>query len=205
METNDSSEPSALITKLQSDFMDVTFDSTSSRVKANSILTDHIFDSNSVIENLRFSPSSKSRFFIPLCRLLSMPLVRPTLMSDVLKLEQGFIHGYRSGSAVFYVSVVNNHMESADVTSELMESWSTHWRNASAEFDDYLKNNDVLNKFVGKMFWVWDGNHRLQAWRSVIDKVHPGDAHWHISVDSILLNPSSDIAVLLTAMHDLNR
>ena len=39
----------------------------------------------------------------------------------------------------------------------------------------FLKENDVLNKFVGKMFWVWDGNHRLQAWRSVIDKHHFGE------------------------------
>ena len=54
------------------------------------------------------------------------------------------------------------------------------------------------------MFWVWDGNHRLQAWRSVIDKHYSGEATWHISVDSILLNPSPDVAVLLTAMHDLN-
>jgi hypothetical protein len=45
----------------------------------------------------------------------------------------------------------------------------------------------------------------LQAWRSVIDKHHSGEATWHISVDSILLNPSPDVVVLLTAMLDLNR
>jgi len=36
----------------------------------------------------------------------------------------------------------------------------------------FLKEDDVLNKFVGKMFWVWDGNHRLQAWSFIIDKHH---------------------------------
>ena len=58
---------------------------------------------------------------------------------------------------------------------------------------------------MGKIFWVWDGNHRLQAWRSVIDKHHSGEATWPISMDSILLNPSPDVAVLLMILHDLNK
>ena len=132
-----------------------------------------------------------------------MPLVRPTLLSDVLKLEQGFIHGYRSGSAVFYISDVNNEMEIEDVTSELMNSWNVHRENASAKFDEFLKEDDVLKKIVDKIFWVWDENHRLQAWRSVIDEHHSREASWYISVDSILLNPCPDVAVLLTAMYDL--
>lgn len=92
-----------------------------------------------------------------------MPLVRPTLMSNVLKLKQRFIHGYRFGSAVFYVSVVNNLMKTEDLTPEMTVSWNIHWKNASAKFDEFLKENDVLSKFVDKMFWVWDENHRLQV------------------------------------------
>jgi hypothetical protein len=134
-----------------------------------------------------------------------MPLVRPTLISDVQKLEQGFLHGYRAGSAVFYVSLTINHMAPQDVTSELFDSWSIHWKKSSEQFDEFLKQDEHLKCFVGKMFWVWDGNHRLQAWKSVIDKIHSNESGWHIFVDSILLTPSPDIAVLLTAMHDLNR
>ena len=54
------------------------------------------------------------------------------------------------------------------------------------------------------MFRVWDGNHRLQAWRFIIDKHHSGEATWHISMDSILLNPFHDVIMLLTVIHDLN-
>jgi hypothetical protein len=54
------------------------------------------------------------------------------------------------------------------------------------------------------MFCVWDRNYRLQAWRSVVDKHHAGKATWHISVNSILLNQSPDIALLITAMDNLN-
>ena len=41
--------------------------------------------------------------------------------------------------------------------------WNIHWKNASAKFDEFLKENDVLSKFVDKMFWVWHENHRLQV------------------------------------------
>ena len=148
METNDVSNHLASDDKPNDDLSEIT----SSHVKAHAILSYHSFDSNSVIENLRFQSTSKSRFFISLCRLLSMPLVRPTLLSDVLKLEQAFIHGHRSGTTIFYISAVNNEMETEDVTSELMNSWNVHWKNASAKFDEFLKEDDVLKKFVGKTF-----------------------------------------------------
>ena len=106
---------------------------------------------------------NSSRFSILLCRLLSMSLVRPTLMSDVLKLDQGFICGFKTVNAVFYVLVVNNLMKTKDVTSKMTNFWNIYWKNASAKFDEFLKNDDVLCKFVGKMFWIWDGNHRLQT------------------------------------------
>jgi len=58
------------------------------RQKLNSVAT---------ISSLRFQPTSLSRFPIPLCRMLPMPMVRPTLQSDLIKLEQEFVHGYRDG------------------------------------------------------------------------------------------------------------
>ncbi len=54
------------------------------RQKLNSVAT---------ITSLRFQPISSSRFSIPLCRMLPMPMVRPTLSSDLAKLEQEFVHG----------------------------------------------------------------------------------------------------------------
>ncbi|KAG0571755.1 hypothetical protein KC19_VG039600 [Ceratodon purpureus] len=48
------------------------------RQKLNSVAT---------IASLRFQPLSCSRFSIPLCRMLPMPMVKPTLGSDLSKLE----------------------------------------------------------------------------------------------------------------------
>jgi hypothetical protein len=73
-------------------------------------------------------------------------------MSDILKLEHGFIHDYRSDSAVFNILVVDNQIETKDVTSEVVNSWNIHWENASAKVDQFLKDNELLQKFVNKMF-----------------------------------------------------
>src|SRR5450759_3787856 len=66
-------------------------------------------DSIQVIEGMRISPKDASRFDIPLCRMVYMPLVRPTLAIDIKKLEAEFTHGYRPGAPVFYVSITNEH------------------------------------------------------------------------------------------------
>lgn len=69
----------------------------------------------------------------------------------------------------------------------------------------FLKKGRGFQIFVGKMFWIGDKNHCLQEWSSIIDKVHYEKENWHILLDSILLNPSSNIVVLFTTMYDLNR
>jgi hypothetical protein len=38
------------------------------------------------------------------------------------------------------------------------------------------------------MFFVWDGNHRLQAWLPYIDWMHKTKENWHVAIDSIILN-----------------
>jgi len=44
-------------------------------------------DSVATIASLRRKPEELSRFKIPLCRLVAMPMVRPTLSSNILKLK----------------------------------------------------------------------------------------------------------------------
>ena len=60
---------------------------------------------------MRLSPKEASRFEIPLCRMIYMPLVRPTLAQDIKRLEVEFIHGYRPEASVFYVSTTNENRE----------------------------------------------------------------------------------------------
>jgi hypothetical protein len=61
-----------------------------------------------------------------------------------------------------------------------------------------------LRVFSGKMFMVWDGNHRLQAWLPIINDDHGQDQSWHFSLESITLVVNGDIASLVAALHDVN-
>jgi hypothetical protein len=64
-------------------------------------------DSIQCIEGMRISPKEASRLNIPLCRMVYMLLVRPTLANDIKRLEAEFIHGYRHGAPIFYISICN--------------------------------------------------------------------------------------------------
>ena len=161
-------------------------------------------DSNTVIQRVRFKPIGKSRFPIPLCRLRCLPLVRPINEVDVGRLENEFVMGYRDGDRAMYVSAYNNLDEDLLVTDDIKSSWSPLWLEANAEFDAILEKDADLSHLVGKMFFVWEGNHRLTAWFRHINKHHSMDKEWHIPVDCILVDPRGCTAVFLNAMNDIN-
>jgi hypothetical protein len=39
--------------------------------------------------------------------MVAMPIVRPTLFSNLTSLKDNFVHGYREGVVVFYLSITN--------------------------------------------------------------------------------------------------
>jgi hypothetical protein len=133
-------------------------------------------------EGMRILPKEVSRFDIPLCRMVYMPLVRPTLANDIKRLEAEFTHGYRPGSAVFYVSICNKVGEERLVSEEEKAHWGPH-----------------------RMFFICDGNHRFMAWTGYIKRLHKDDRDWHYSVDSICLDTKGKGGLLLNAMHDINK
>jgi hypothetical protein len=77
-------------------------------------------------EGMRILPKEVSRFDIPLCRMVYMPLVRPTLANDIKRLEAEFFHGYRPGAPVFYVSLCNEVGEECFVSDEERALWGPH-------------------------------------------------------------------------------
>jgi hypothetical protein len=52
-------------------------------------------------------PKEVSKFDIPLCRMVYMPLVCSTLAHNIKRLEAEFTYGYQPGTPVFYVSIIN--------------------------------------------------------------------------------------------------
>ncbi len=58
----------------------------------------------------------------------------------------------------------------------------------NASFEEGRNVDEDLQRFNGKMFYVWDGNHRLKAWMSYISTIHPDDLSWNIAMDFIMLD-----------------
>jgi hypothetical protein len=101
------------------------------------------------IEGMRILPKEVSRFDIPLCRMVYMPLVRPTLAIDIKRLEAEFTHGYRPGAPVFYVSLCNEVGEERFVSDEERAHWGPHWTAVNIEFEAKLAANPHLRFLCG--------------------------------------------------------
>ena len=166
------------------------------RQKLNSVAT---------ITSLRFQPITSSRFSIPLCRLLAMPMVRPTLASDLAKLEQEFVHGYREGASVFYVTTTNEDGKTHEVLEADKASWGPIWNSKNDIFNAFLLSDPHLASFTNLMFFVCDGNHRRQAWLNHIDRLHRTEDSWHYMVDSILLDTTGKTGLVMQVMHNINK
>jgi hypothetical protein len=164
--------------------------------KVNSIAT---------IEALCLKPSSLSRMRVPLCRMVAMPIVRPTLSSDLASLEDDFVHGYREGAAVFYLSITNEAGQIEKVSDEDLVSWGPYWRAVSARFEEFLSIVPGLRGLKNVKFLVCDRNHRRQAWMNVISRLHSIDPSWHYMDDSIVLETQGKLGVVMLAMHDINK
>lgn len=162
-------------------------------------------NSVSTIAELRVQPHYASRFEVPLCRMLAMPMVRPTLHSDLSKLEQEFVHGYREGASVFYLSTTDEEGKSREISENDKAKWGPIWNQKNDEFNDFLLSIPELAPLTNMMFFICDGNHRYQAWWNHIERLHKTDESWHYSVDSILLDTKGRIGLVMQVMHNINK
>ena len=146
-----------------------------------------------------------SQIEIPLCRMNSLQVVRPALVVDIEKMKADFIHGYRPGATVFYVSTTDFTGEERVITDSDRQSWDRQWRRRNQEFEDFFSLHPTLHSLSNKFFFIWDGNHRHQAWTEFISETCADNYSWHYRVRSIVLNTKDDVASILTAMHDINK
>ena len=146
-----------------------------------------------------------SQIEIPLCRMITLHVVRPALAKDIEKMKADFVHGYRPGAAVFYVSTTNFGGEERFVTNVDRLSWDVHWQRRDDEFESFLSLHNELHELSNKFFFIWDGNHRHQAWTEFIAQSHSTEFNWHYRVRTIILKTREDVASIFTAMHDINK
>ena len=116
-----------------------------------------------------------------------------------------FIYRYWPRATIFYVSMTNIQGNSRDVTNEDHSAWNFHWRRKDMEFEQFLQVDLELQYLFNKMFYVWDGNHRLMAWTEFIRDAYHNDLDWHFRVRSIVLQTLDNVTSIFTIMHDINR
>ena len=165
-------------------------------------------DSFSVVEGMRIQPIEKSSMKIPLCRLIHMPLVRPTLRSDVTKLMAAFQFGYRAGSATLYVSTTNESGDNRFISAKDKREWGELWCAENDKFESFLRKDKDLMSLSGCMFFVYDGNHRLLAWKECIESDHKDEPLWyekHGCPECVVLDTTGGRGDVLNAMHDINK
>jgi hypothetical protein len=165
-------------------------------------------DSFSIVEGMKIQPVERSSMRIPLCRLIHMPLVCPTLRSDVTKLMAAFQFRYRTGSATLYVSTTNESGENRFISAKDRREWGELWGAKNDKFESFLHADKDLMSLSGCMFFVYDGNHRLLAWKECIESDHKDDALWyekHGCLDCVVLDTIGGRGDVLNAMHDINK
>jgi hypothetical protein len=113
---------------------------------------------------MRILSKEVSRFDIFLCQMVYMPLVHLTLANDIKRMEAKFTHEYRPGTLVFHVSICNELGEERSVIDKENSHWSPHWT-----------ANPHLGFFYGRMFLIYDENHRFKAWTGYIKRLHKND------------------------------
>jgi hypothetical protein len=137
--------------------------------------------------------------------MVYMPLVHPILDSDIKRLEAEFTHGYKIGTNVFYVSLINEKGEERSVSDEERVSWGPLWNEENIKFELFFEATPALSSLKNQMFFICDSTHSYKAWTGCIERLHEMDQSWHISVDSICFNTKGKIRALLNAMHNVNK
>jgi hypothetical protein len=137
--------------------------------------------------------------------MVPMPIMKPILSLDLASLKNEFVHGYRDGAAMFYLSITNEGGQIEKVTDEDLASWGPYWRAVNAQFEEFLSSVIGLRELRDVKFLVCDGNHRRQAWMNVISRLHSTNPSWHYMVDSIVLETQGKLGVVMLAMHDINK
>jgi hypothetical protein len=141
---------------------------------------------------------------IPSCHLLTMSIIKPTLKINVFKMEQTFFIGYWKDEKMFYIFFTQ--LERWRRKGEhLLQYFEFVWKEKNVEFKKLLVEDPHMCWLSWKMFHIWDGNHRLQAWWPYIDLNHPNETKWQVKVDSFVLDTTNGLVELLITMTNINK
>jgi len=97
-------------------------------------------DTISILHGFRLTSTDASRMKIPLCRMVPMPMARPTLACNLTLLENQFSGSYEEGARVFYVSMCDEDGYSGVFSEEEKAAWGPIWNSVNDDFNKMLKS-----------------------------------------------------------------
>ncbi len=103
-----------------------------------------------------------------------------------MKMEQTLM-GYKEGERAFYV-YQQNWQGKIKSMAKFVNSWNPLQKEKNEKIEAFLKPDANLSSLFRKMFHIWDGKHRLQAWFPYINLVHLNDVDEHVFVDNFVLD-----------------
>ena len=141
---------------------------------------------------------------IPLCWLLAMEAVCPLQEDDVERMKKEFVEsGYIESHPAFYICISNKEGR-RKLVKDFCHDWDPTWEALNKQFEEECDAVEAFRVLKDKMFWVFDGNHRLTAW-SAVARQFPEKRAYHPRVKFILLDPDqSEFVLVEQAMAKLN-
>ncbi len=104
---------------------------------------------------------------VPLCRLVPTDAIR-VANAEESKLIASFDRAaYVPTLGCFTVSLKGRHGETKSISEPMIEKWDPIWRRLNVEFESQCVRE--WEDLKGKLFFVWDGNHRLKTWMKRIE------------------------------------
>ena len=93
--------------------------------------------------------------------MVLIPIMRPTLKHDNIKLEANFFNGYRDDDHVFYISAIDSNGDFQFVNNNVYACWSPNWTKANAMFESQLDSDTSFTSYKNKILFIWNNNHRF--------------------------------------------
>ena len=83
-------------------------------------------------------------------------------------LSDSFIlDGYYEPKGSFVCSIDAPGYPTIEVNDDIINQWDPLWKQANEEFEQEIADT-CWKDLSGKMFYTWDGNHRLTSWMAAI-------------------------------------
>lgn len=145
---------------------------------------------------------------IPLYCLLGMQMIRSLQvnMMAIDNLKAKFkMHSYVEEQFIFYVQPTDEDGNTNRVTNVICQNWGPLWIEENRMFEAECDQHAAFACLKDKIFSMFDGNHRLFAWRAICDEF-PVEPKYDPRIRAkIFIGIKDSYIELEAAMHAINQ